>query len=123
MYGSVSVDFLRPNYDVVIILMNIYTNETKKLWDFNIAADLQELSKIKIYVDTYVIEHIFKTSTQNGNEVVTHITHMMYGRKEGVILSLTNLVGLFIAGISPCKAWEHGQSCQITGEGLRSDIQ
>ena len=33
----------------------------------------------------YVIEGILKTSTQNGKEVVAHITctHMMYGRKEG----------------------------------------
>ena len=31
----------------------------------------------------YVIEDILKTNTQNGNEVVTHITHMMYGGKEG----------------------------------------
>ena len=30
----------------------------------------------------YVIENILKTSTQNGNEVVMHITHMMYGKKE-----------------------------------------
>ena len=31
----------------------------------------------------FVIIYIFKTSTQNGKEVFTHITHMMYGRKEG----------------------------------------
>ena len=36
-----------------------------------------------MYVDMYVIEYILKTSTQNGNKVVTRITHMMYGRKEG----------------------------------------
>ena len=77
-----------------------YTNGTKKLWDFNIAADIQEWSQIQIYVDMYVIEDILKTSTQNGNAVVMHITHMMCGRKEGVILSFTHLVGgLFIAGI------------------------
>ena len=28
--------------------------------------------------------YIIKTSTQNGQEVVTHIAHMMYGRKEGL---------------------------------------
>ena len=61
----------------------IYTYGTKKLWDFKIAADIQEWSKIKIYVDIYVILDILKTSTKNGKEVVTHITHMMYGRKEG----------------------------------------
>ena len=44
----------------------------------------------------YVIEDILKTSTQNGNKVVTHITHMMYGRKEG---SFHLVGGLFIAGI------------------------
>ena len=55
--------------------------------------------KIKIYVDMYVIEDFRRTSTPNRNEVVTHITHMMYGMK-GVILSFTHLVGgLFIAGI------------------------
>ena len=31
----------------------------------------------------YVIEDILKTNTQYGNEVVMHITHIMYGRKEG----------------------------------------
>ena len=35
---------------------------------------------MKSYVDIQVIEDILKTSTQNGKEVVTHITHMMYGR-------------------------------------------
>ena len=61
------------------------TNGTKKLWDLNIDADIQEWSKIKIYVDLYVIEYILKTSTQNGKGEVTHITHtcMMYARKEG----------------------------------------
>ena len=61
----------------------MYTYGTKKLWDFNIDADLQELSKIQIYVDMYVIEDILKTSTQNGNEVFMHSTHIMYWRKEG----------------------------------------
>ena len=61
----------------------LYTNGKKKLWDFNIAADIQEWSKLQIYVDMYVIEDILKTSTQNGKEVITHIMHMMYGRKEG----------------------------------------
>ena len=28
----------------------------------------------------YVIEEIFKTSTQNGKEVVMHISRMKYGR-------------------------------------------
>ena len=36
-----------------------------------------------MYVDMYVIEDILKTSTQNGKEVVIHILHMKYGRKEG----------------------------------------
>ena len=31
----------------------------------------------------YLIEDILTTIKQNGNGVVTHITHMMYGRKEG----------------------------------------
>ena len=35
-----------------------------------------------MYVDIYVIKDIDKTSTQNRKEVVTRITHMMYGRKE-----------------------------------------
>ena len=39
--------------------------------------------KIQTYVDIYVIENILKTNTKNDNEVVTRITHMMYGRKEG----------------------------------------
>ena len=52
------------------------TYGTKKLRDFKIAADIQEWSKIKIYVDIHVILDILKTSTQNGKEVVTHITHM-----------------------------------------------
>ena len=39
--------------------------------------------KNQIYVDIYVIYDILKTSTQNGKEVVKHVTHMMYGRKEG----------------------------------------
>ena len=63
-----------------------YTYGTKKLWDFKIAAYLhfvQEWSKIKIYVDIYIIWDILKTNTQNGKEVGKHITHMMYGRKEG----------------------------------------
>ena len=30
----------------------------------------------------YVIEDILTTTTQYGNEVVTNIRHMMYGRKE-----------------------------------------
>ena len=33
----------------------IHTNGTKKLWDFKIAADIQEWSINQIYVDTYVI--------------------------------------------------------------------
>ena len=33
----------------------IYTYGKKKLWDFEIAADIQEWSKIKIYIDIYVI--------------------------------------------------------------------
>ena len=36
------------------------------MWDFNIAADLQELSKIQIYVDMCVIEDILKTNTQKS---------------------------------------------------------
>ena len=46
-------------------------------------------------------------------------------RKEGgVIYSFTHLFGgLFIADIWPCKSWKHGQSFQITGEGLKSYIQ
>ena len=60
-----------------------YTYGTKKLWDFKIAADIQEWSKIKINVDINVIKDSLKTSSQNRKEVVTHITHMMYGRKEG----------------------------------------
>ena len=39
--------------------------------------------KNHIFVDIYVIKDILKTSTRNSNEVVLHITHMMYGRKEG----------------------------------------
>ena len=39
--------------------------------------------KVQIYADMYVIEDIPKTSTQTGNEVVTHIAHIMYGKKEG----------------------------------------
>ena len=40
-----------------------------------------------------------------------------------VIFSFTRLIwGLLIAGIKPFKVWEHGKSCQITEEGLRSDI-
>ena len=61
----------------------LYTYGTKKLWDFKVAADIHEWSKIKIYVDIYVISDILKTSAQNGKAVVTHITHMMYGRQEG----------------------------------------
>ena len=57
----------------------MYTNGTKKLWDLNIAVDIQEWSKNQIYVDMYVIEDIFKTSTQNDKEVVMHISHMKYG--------------------------------------------
>ena len=33
----------------------IYINETNKLWDLKIAADILQWSKIKIYVDIYVI--------------------------------------------------------------------
>ena len=49
----------------------------------------------------YVIEDILKTSTQNGKELVTHITHNYDVWKEGgVILRFTHLGGgLFIAGI------------------------
>ena len=36
-----------------------------------------------MYFHMYVIEDFLRTSTQNGNEVVTHITHMIYERKEG----------------------------------------
>ena len=63
----------------------MYTNGTKKLWDFKIAADTQDWSQIKNYVDIYVVldTSILKTGTQTGKEVVTHITHIMYGRKEG----------------------------------------
>ena len=53
----------------------------------------------------YVIEDFRKTNTQNDNDEVTHIMHMMYGRNEGVILSFTHVVGgLFNAGIKLCKA-------------------
>ena len=65
-----------------VVLFNfclcLYTNGTKKLWDFNIAAGIQQWSKLQIYVCMYVIEGRLKTSTQNGKEVVTHITHMIY---------------------------------------------
>ena len=37
------------------IKLKLYTNGTKILWDFNIFADIKEWSKIKIYVDIYVI--------------------------------------------------------------------
>ena len=50
-------------------LIFLYTNGTKKLWDFNIAAVIQEWSKIQIYVDMFVIEDTLKTSIQNGKEV------------------------------------------------------
>ena len=60
-----------------------YTNRTKKLWDLNIAADIQEWSELHIYVYMFVIKDILKASTQNGKKVVTHITHMMHGRKGG----------------------------------------
>ena len=53
------------------------------MWDFNVAADLQEWSKIQIHVDMYVIEDILKASTQDGNKVVAHITDMVYRKKEG----------------------------------------
>ena len=100
-----------------------YTNGTKKLWDFNIAADLQELSKIQNYVYMYVIEDILKTSTQNGNEVVTHITRMMYGRREVYFKFHTFSRRAVYHWHFTMQAWEHGQSCQITGKGLISDIQ
>ena len=61
--------------------MSLYSNETNYLWDFKIAADIQERSKIKIYVHMYVIEDILKISTQNGKRVVQHISHMKFGRK------------------------------------------
>ena len=69
---------------VYVILLQIYKND----------------KKIQIYVDIHVIEDILKTITQKGKEVVMHISHMKYGRKEGVIFSFANLVGgMFIAGI------------------------
>ena len=37
------------------------------------------IPELPLYVDMYVIEDILKTSTQNGNEEVTHITCMVYG--------------------------------------------
>ena len=40
------------------------TNRTKKLGNFNIAADIQEWSKIQIYVDIYVVDDILKTRTK-----------------------------------------------------------
>ena len=60
----------------------------------HIYAYIQEYSKIKIYVDIYVIyvplgtfsillSDILKTSTQNGKELVKHITLVIYGRQEG----------------------------------------
>ena len=36
----------------------MYTNGAKKLWDFNIAVNIQGWSKIKIHVDMYVSEDI-----------------------------------------------------------------
>ena len=73
----------------------------------------------------YVIEDILKTSTHNGKEVVLHISHTYEVWKvRWVIFSFTHFVGgLFIAGIKECKAWEHDQSCQNTGEGIIRDIQ
>ena len=65
--------------------MIIYTYGTKKLWDFNFAADLQEFSKIQIYVDMYVIEDILKTSTHDGNEVV-RAYHAYDVWKEGMVI-------------------------------------
>ena len=44
----------------------MYTNGTKKMWYFNIDVDIQQWSKIQIYVDMYAIEYIRKTSTTNG---------------------------------------------------------
>ena len=54
----------------------LYTNRTKKLWYFNIAADKQEWSNIQINDDTYVIYDFVMTSTHNDKEVVMHIYHM-----------------------------------------------
>ena len=47
----------------------------------------------------YVIEDILKTGTQNGKEGVAHITHIMYGRKDGSFQFHTFSRRLFIAGI------------------------
>ena len=52
-------------------LFKIYTKGTKKLRDFNIAADIQGSSKFPIYVDMYEIEGILKTSTQIGKCICT----------------------------------------------------
>ena len=50
-----------------------------------------------------LVEHILKTSTQNGKEGVMHISHMNVWKVGKVISSFIHLVGgLFIAGIKPC---------------------
>ena len=41
--------YMNVNFDA------LYTYGTKKLWNFKIVADIQEWSKLKIYVDIYVI--------------------------------------------------------------------
>ena len=64
-----------------MIEIPIYTNVTKKLRDFKIAADIQEWSIIQIHVDMYVILAFLKTISQNGKKAVMHITHITYWRK------------------------------------------
>ena len=57
-------------------------------------------------------------------QIIIH-AYYEYGvwKEGGVIYSFTHLVGgLFIAGIQLFKAWEHDQSCHMTGEGIRSNI-
>ena len=98
------------------IIQYLYTNGTKK-----IAADIQEWSKIKIYVDINEMWDILKS-------IWLESSHAYYAydvlKEGGVIYSFTHLVGgLFITGIWPCKAWKHDQRCENTGEGLRSYIQ
>ena len=48
-----------------LMICSMYTRGTNKLRDINIAADLQDLSIIQIYVYMYVIKDILKTSIQN----------------------------------------------------------
>ena len=91
----------------ILILLQIYKNDQNSKFMFTCMLLKTFLRQIHKMVRKR--SRILRVWCMEGGVVISSFTHLVGG--------------LFIAGIQPCKAWEHGQRCQIIGECLRNNIQ